>query len=34
MDKSKNNYIKIVMPVAKRMAEYASKCFVKGILSA
>jgi len=34
MNKSKKNYITIAMPVAKRTAEYASKCCVEGILSA
>jgi len=34
MNKSKKNYIKIAMPVAKCMAEYATKCCVEGILSA
>jgi hypothetical protein len=34
MNKSKKNYIKIAMPVAKRTAEYASKCCLEGILSA
>ena len=34
MNKSKKNYIKIAMPVAKRTAEYASKCCVEGKLSA
>ena len=32
--KSKINYIKIAMPVAKHTAEYASKCCVEGISSA
>jgi len=34
MNKSKKNYITIAMPVAKRTAEYASKCCVEGKLSA
>jgi len=34
MNKSKKNYTTIAMPVAKRTAEYASKCCVEGILSA
>jgi hypothetical protein len=34
MNTSKKNYIKIAMPVAKHTAEYASKCCLKGILSA
>ena len=34
MNKSKKNYIKIAMPVAKHTAEYASKCCLEGILSA
>ena len=34
MNKSKKNYIKIVMPVAKHTTEYASKCCLEGILSA
>ena len=34
MNKSKKNYVKIAMPVAKHMAEYASKCCLEGILSA
>jgi len=34
MNKSKKNFIKIAMPVAKHTAEYASKFYVDGILSA
>jgi hypothetical protein len=34
MTKSKKNYIKFVMPVAKHTAEYALKCYLEGILSA
>jgi hypothetical protein len=34
MNKSKKNYIKIAMPVAKHTAEYASKCCLDGLLSA
>ena len=34
MYKSKKNYIKFSMPVAKHTAEYAWKCCLEGILSA
>jgi hypothetical protein len=34
MNKSKKNYIKMSMPVAKHTAEYASKCCLEGILNA
>jgi isopropylmalate/homocitrate/citramalate synthase len=34
MNKSKKNYFKISMPLAKYMAEYATKCCLEGILSA
>jgi hypothetical protein len=34
MNKSKKNYIKIAMPVAKHTAVYASKFCLEGILSA
>jgi hypothetical protein len=34
MNKSKKNYIKIAMPMAKHKAEYVSKCCLEGILSA
>jgi hypothetical protein len=34
VNKYKKNYIKIAMPVAKHMAEYASKCCLEGTLSA
>jgi len=34
MNKYKKNYITISMPVVKHTAEYASKCFLVGILSA
>jgi hypothetical protein len=34
MNKSKKNHIKFAMPVAKHTAEYASKCYLEGILSA
>jgi hypothetical protein len=34
MNKSKKNYIKIAMPVAKHTVEYDSKCCLEGILSA
>jgi hypothetical protein len=34
INKSKKNYIKFAMPVAKHAAEYASKCCLEGILSA
>jgi hypothetical protein len=34
MNKSKKNYIKFAMPVAKHTAEYVSKCCLEGILSA
>jgi hypothetical protein len=34
MNKSKKNYIKFAMPVAKHMAECASKYYLEGILSA
>jgi cysteinyl-tRNA synthetase len=34
MYKSKKNYIKFAMPVAKHTAEHASKCCLEGILSA
>jgi hypothetical protein len=34
MNKSKKNYIKFAVPVAKHTAEYASKCCLEGILSA
>ena len=34
MNKSKKNYIKIAIPVAKHTAEHASKCCLEGILSA
>jgi hypothetical protein len=34
MNKSKKNYIKFAMPVAKHTAEYDSKCYLEGILSA
>jgi hypothetical protein len=34
MNKSKKNDIKIAMPTAKHMAEYASKCCLEEILSA
>jgi hypothetical protein len=33
MNKSKKNYIKIAMPMAKHTAEYASKCCLEGILN-
>jgi hypothetical protein len=33
-EKYKRIYIKIAMPVAKHMAEYASKCFLEVLLSA
>ena len=33
MYKSKKNFIKIAMPVAKHTAEYAWKCCLEGILS-
>jgi hypothetical protein len=34
MNKSKKNYIKIALPVAKHTAENASKCCLDRILSA
>jgi hypothetical protein len=34
MNKSKKNYIKFAMPVAKHTAAYASKCCLEAILSA
>jgi hypothetical protein len=34
INKSKKNYIKYVMPVAKHTAEYDSKCYLEGLLSA
>ena len=34
INKSKKNYIKISMPVAKHTAEHASECCLEGILSA
>jgi hypothetical protein len=34
MNKSKKNYFKFAMPVAKHTFEYASKCCLEGILSA
>jgi hypothetical protein len=33
MNKSKKNYFKIAMPLAKLVAEYASKYCLEGILS-
>jgi hypothetical protein len=33
MNKSKKNYIKIAMPMAKHTAQCASKCCLGGILS-
>jgi hypothetical protein len=32
INKSKKNYTKFTMPVAKHTAEYASKCCLEGIL--
>jgi isopropylmalate/homocitrate/citramalate synthase len=34
LNKSKKNYFKIAMPLAKHMSEYASTCCLEGILSA
>jgi hypothetical protein len=34
MNKSEKNYIKFARPVAKHMAEYASKGYLEGVLSA